>query len=119
MSQQVVYGFPCVTDPHHFHPDAECCSPQEMEAHRIACANYGKPTFVPNKGCTTERDADGAFVKHTLRTSWGIGTNILTVCDECKEPEVAATQGDFIRCHDCGRDFCAVCWPAHEKGDEP
>jgi hypothetical protein len=118
MSQQVVYGFPCVMDPHNFHPDAECSSPEEREAHRIACANYGKPTFLANKGCTTERDENGVFVKHTLRTSWGIGINILRSCDVCKEPE-GATDGAFLVCHDCGMDFCATCWPAHEKGDEP
>ena len=76
MSRQPIYGFPHVTDPHDFHPDHECCSPAEMEAHRLACANYGKPS--PNKGC--------------MRTSWGIGTNLVRCCDECKEPAEAAME---------------------------
>lgn len=42
MSKQPNYGFPCVEDPHDFIPDTESCSPTEIEAHRVACANYGK-----------------------------------------------------------------------------
>ena len=114
MSRQAVYGFPCVVDPHDFIPDGECCSPAEREAHRLACASYGKPSYQPNKGCITERSDDGALVKHVLRTSWGIGTNLVLCCDECKEPGEAV-----MECHDCHRDFCEHCWPKHEAGDEP
>ncbi len=114
MSQQPVYGFPCVSDPNVFIPDSECCSPAEIETHRLACQTYGKPEHVPNRGCTTEHDADGKLVKHVLRTSWGIGTNLIQSCDDCGEPA-----NDTIECHDCGRDFCAVCWPKHAESDEP
>lgn len=114
MGVEPVYGFPCVADPHDFSPDPECCSPDEVEAHRLACANYGKPTYKPNAGCYTERDDEGVMVKHVLRTSWGIGTNLVRCCDECKEP----VWEDRMECHECRRDFCEHCWPAHDKGDD-
>ncbi len=88
MSKRPIYGFPCVEDPMDFSPDAECCSPAEIEAHRLACANYGKPTYEPNKGCYSEHDADGRLVKHVTRTSWGIGVNLIDHCDECGEPAI-------------------------------
>ena len=71
MSQGGVYGYPCVTNPNDFTPDGECCSPEEIEAHKVACANYGKPSYVPNKGCYTARSDDGQIVKHVLQTSVG------------------------------------------------
>ena len=113
MSKRPCYGFPNVDDPNDFIPDAECCSPSELEAHRIACANYGKPNYEPNKGCYTERDADGRLVKHVLRTSWGIGTNLHASCDQCQMP---AFDGPLMTCHECGwPEFCEVCWPEHER----
>ena len=113
MSQQPVYGFPCVTDPHDFIPDGECCSPDEIAAHRTACANWGKPAYVPNRGCYSEHDESGQLVKHVLRTSWGIGTNLIESCDGCSEPAFGQR---LMTCHECGgQEFCGVCWPVHEK----
>lgn len=118
MSKQPVYGFPCVSDPNNFIPDGESCSPAELEAHRIACANYGKPSFQPNKGCYTEHDESGQLVKHVLRTSWGIGTNLIQSCDGCREPHFN-DDPEFITCYECGGpEFCANCWPDHEKKHE-
>jgi hypothetical protein len=113
MSKMPVYGFPCVDDPMDFIPDAESCSPAELEAHRRACANYGKPTYEPNKGCYTEHDADGQLVKHVLRTSWGIGTNLIDHCDGCRQPPFGEP---LMTCHECGGpEFCPQCWPEHER----
>jgi len=114
MSKQPVYGFPCVSDPNDFIPDGECSSPAEREAHRIACANFGKPTYEPNKGCYTEVDA----VRHVTRTSWGIGTNLVLSCDGCRDPHF---DGDpaFMTCHECGGpEFCVNCWSEHERGHD-
>ena len=113
MSQQPCYGFPCVENPNDFIPDPECSSPEEMERHRVACANYGKPTYEPNKGCYTEHDETGQMVKHVTRTSWGIGTNLITSGDGCGEPTF---DDPLIACHECGgQEFCEVCWPTHEQ----
>lgn len=114
MSKQPIYGFPCVEDPRDFSPDMECSSPEEIEAHRLACANYGKPSYVPNKGCYSQHSDDGQLVMHVTRTSWGIGVNLIDSCDECNCPSDA-----LIACHECGgRDYCEVCWPEHEKRHE-
>ena len=112
MSYQSVYGFPCVSDPNDFSPDYECCSPDEIAAHKRAVATFGTPEYQPNRGCATEHDADGRLVRHVLRTSWGIGVNSIRCCDGCSEPN-----DELIACHDCGGhlDFCAVCWPEHAK----
>lgn len=114
MSKQPTYGFPCVSDPNDFIPDGESCSPDELAAHRLACETYGTPAYQPNKGCTTEHDESGNLVKHILRTSWGIGTNLIASCDGCRMPDF----GDgLITCHDCGgfQEFCPNCWPEHAK----
>lgn len=112
MSKQAVYGFPCVSDPNDFIPDGESCSPTEIETHRVACANYGKPSYVPNKGCFSEHSDDGALLLHVTRTSWGIGTNLIASCDDCHEPDFDG----LMTCHECGgMEFCAVYWPKHEK----
>lgn len=114
MGYQSIYGFPCVSDPNDFTPDAECCSPAELAAHKLACETYGTPTYQPNKGCTTEHDADGRFVRHVTRTSWGIGVNSVLCCDGCSEPN---NRAELVTCHDCGGhlDFCCMCWPAHAQ----
>jgi hypothetical protein len=119
MGKQAVYGFPCVSDPNDFIPDGESCSPAEIEAHRVACANYGKPSYVPNKGCFTEHDADGQLVKHVLRTSWGIGTNLIASCDGCREPDFSNGLIGLMTCHECGGpEFCAECWLEHERAHD-
>lgn len=115
MSKQPVYGFPHVADPNDFIPDGECCSPEEIETHRIACNTYGKPNHKPNVGCADLIDpGTGQWVGHVTRTSWGIGVNLIQSCDDCGEPV-----DDVIACHDCGRDFCLMCWPKHAESDEP
>ncbi len=116
MSKSAIYGYPFVSDPHDFDPDPECSSPAEIEAHRLACANYGKPEYVPNKGCFSEHDADGNLVLHVARTSWGLGANMIDVCDECGNPGFDLP---LMTCHECGgSEFCAGCWPEHEKGHD-
>jgi hypothetical protein len=115
MSKQSVYGFPCVENPNDFSPDSECCSPAEIETHRVACANWGKPTFEPNKGSFSQHDAEGKLVMHVCRTSWGIGVNLVSSCDGCGEPDFDG----LMTCHECGeQEFCPVCWPKHEKEHE-
>lgn len=115
MSKQPIYGFPCVDDPNDFLPDYESCSPAEIAAHKLACATFGTPEYQPNKGCVTEVDASGQLVRHILRTSWGIGTNLIASCDGCREPHFSDLP--LIECHDCGfgNEYCAVCWPEHER----
>ena len=116
MGKYPSYDYPCVTDPRDFSPDHECSSPEEIERHRLACANYGKPSYEPNKGCFSEHSDDGQLVMHVARTSWGIGVSLLDSCDECRE----LTSGEpLMTCHECGwPEFCAVCWLEHEKRHE-
>ena len=112
MSQYPIYGFPCVSDPRDFLPDAECCSPEELACHRRACETFGTPEHEPNKGCFSEYREDGSLALHVTRTSWGIGTNLIASCDGCREP----LDDTPIVCHECHeQEFCEVCWPKHEK----
>lgn len=111
MSMEPIYGYPCVEDPRDFDPDPECCSPTEMAAWRLACQTFGKSDHKPNKGCFTDRDESGQMVRHVLRTSWGIGINLIRKCDgwNCE-----TRFGAFVHCHECGGDFCEECWPKHD-----
>ncbi len=112
VSKQPLYGYPHVDDPHDFIPDAECCSPTELEAHRQACSEYGTAHYKPNKGCYSEYDDSGRLVSHVARTSWGIGTNLIDACDGCQTPAFEP----LMTCHECGgAEFCPACWPAHER----
>jgi len=113
MSQITCYGLPCVADPHNFIPDIDSCTPEEIETHRRACETYGKPEYEPNKGCYSKLDADGKEILHVSRTSWGIGINLISCCDECKEPA-----DNLLTCHECGPEFCEFCWPIHEEKHE-
>lgn len=116
MGYTPIYGFPCVEDPRDFSPDVESCSPAEIEAHRIACQNYGKASYQPNAGCSVEYDDAGRMVKHVLRSSWGIGVNLIRSCDECGNPPFDAP---LMTCHECGeREFCDHCWTEHERRHE-
>lgn len=116
MSKQPCYGFPCVADPNDFIPDPDSSSPEEIETHRRACANFGKPSYEPNKGCFSVHDAEGRMVLHVARTSWGIGTNLIATCDDCGEP---AFDDPLTTCHECGGpEFCPICWPKHEQQHE-
>ena len=111
MSRQELYGFPWVKNPNDFSPDEESSSPEEIAAHKLACETFGKPDYVPNKGSFSEHDAEGNLVLHVTRTSWGIGVNMYSACDGCSEPS-----DNLMTCHECGGpEFCAVCWPEHEK----
>jgi hypothetical protein len=114
VSQQGSYGYPHVTNPHDFSPDAECCSPEELAAHKRACETWGTPAYEPNKGCYTVLGADGKMAVHVTRTSWGIGVNTVTQCDACGE-----IANQTIHCWECGGDFCsASCWPRHDAEPE-
>jgi hypothetical protein len=114
VSQDCVYGYPCVVDPNDFTPDPECSSPEQMAAHRAACETWGKPQFKPNNGCYYVYGPDGDLVMHVARTSWGIGTNVLTKCDACGEIDTQT-----IHCWECGGDFCcASCWPKHDADED-
>lgn len=113
MSKQPLYGYPCVVDPNDFIPDGESCSQEEIERHRVACANYGKPAYEPNKGCFSEYDEKGDLLIHVTRTSWGIGTNLISTCDGCNTPPF---EQPLMTCHECGGpEFCPSCWIEHEK----
>ena len=35
--EESMYGFGPTANPHDFSPDHECCTPDEIEAHRAAC----------------------------------------------------------------------------------
>lgn len=76
--KEPIYGFPCVEDPHDFHPDGECCSEKQIEAHKLACETWGTPEYQPNVGCADFIDpVTGQRAGHVTRTSWGIGTNMV------------------------------------------
>lgn len=38
--QLISYGFPVTENPNNFIPDHECCSDEEMSAHKKACEEY-------------------------------------------------------------------------------
>lgn len=92
------YGYYTPADPHDFFPDPECCTPDEIERHRLACEAFDRgesltqePTYTEHadraaaaayvEACTkrgaasasvTERE-DGSYVVHCHVGGWGMG----------------------------------------------
>lgn len=72
----VVYGFPCVENPHDFSPDMECCTPAEIAFWEDAKRRWDAgERDVRGARCETVRNEQGDMTAHVTRTSWGIGGN--------------------------------------------
>jgi len=70
-------------DPRSFFPDAECCTPDEMAAHRAACeaANRGEPSAaVPHRHDieVLERDGEQVVGVASHPGSFGLGTTTMS-----------------------------------------
>jgi len=68
------YGYFPGGDPRDFFPDAECCSAEELAAHRAACDawNRGERPETP-PGSRYVCDDDGKVVAHVCGGKFGIG----------------------------------------------
>lgn len=68
------YGFMRPDDPRDFNPDVECCTPQEIENHRLACEAFERGEPLPEQAFTPDAATvvNGAIV-HTTGGPWGIG----------------------------------------------
>lgn len=72
------YGYFPGGDPRLFHPDHECCSPEEIAAHREACAAWDRgerPETPP--GSRYIYDDSGKVVAHICGGKFGIGTYVV------------------------------------------
>jgi len=68
------YGFYRPENPHHFSPDAESCSDEEMANHRAACEAWDRGDYKAEPGSEFCTDESGKVVAHILRAPWGIGS---------------------------------------------
>ncbi|MCZ6868084.1 MAG: hypothetical protein O7G84_01110 [Gammaproteobacteria bacterium] len=81
-AQETGYGFFPGGDPREFFPDGESCSNEELEAHRVACAEWDAGTGQDIGGpCTVEHveieRKDGSVLSGpalVTRAHYGIGT---------------------------------------------
>ena len=93
-----IYGFYHGQDPRTFSPDAECCTPKELEAHRAACEAAERGDWVrDDSGC---HHIHGAIV---CKSSFGIGVYHV----------VMDAEGNFIR------DASYEDWAREEQWSEP
>lgn len=67
-SSQTGYGYSRPANPNDFFPDAECCTPEEIEAHRAACEAFDKGEYTPDPRIESTGRA------HILLAPWGIGS---------------------------------------------
>jgi hypothetical protein len=73
--KELVYGFPCVENPHDFTPDYELCSESEIAFWEDAKLRWDAgERDVRGSRCSSGPMANGA-VFHITVTSWGIGIN--------------------------------------------
>lgn len=93
------YGHFAGGDPRRFHPDSECCTPEELAAHEAACAAWdrgeeidysdqvsgwigGEEYFVPTScGFATGRP-EWTEIIHVTRSPFGIGTQEYGIHDD-------------------------------------
>lgn len=80
--QESVYGFFHGGDPRNFHPDAESCSPKELENHKAACqiwddAEARGETPEPEKCPSGWHQDEHGNVYHVLRAPYGIGISTI------------------------------------------
>lgn len=68
------YGFFCGGDPRSFHPDGECCTPEELENHRLACDEAEKLENHRHLPCPSGWIRTPHGDAHILRAPFGIGT---------------------------------------------
>lgn len=61
------YGYPVVENPHDFDPDPECCTPQEIAIHKVACEAWDRG----------ERDVRPAMCGSLASNGWGIGAQTI------------------------------------------
>ena len=75
-AQEVCYGYaPAGADPRDFSPDLECCSDDEVAAHKSACEAWerGERPQTPSSH-EPLIDDDGKPIGHVTRAFFGIGT---------------------------------------------
>ena len=80
---EAIYGFYHGQDPRTFSPDQESCTPEEVEAHKLACesAERGECWQGDDSGCSHRGNVK------ILKSSFGIGVYHV-VMDE---------KGDYVR----------------------
>lgn len=78
-----VYGGFMGGDPRDFVPDEDCSSPEEREAHRVACEAWSRGEGQQLPASSTWEVADNT-VTHSTRNYFGLGVNTL------RDPVMAA-----------------------------
>ncbi len=74
--QEGGYGFFPGGDPRRFHPDSECCTEEEIKAHKEACEFWDNATATPEplkSECGWIYDKNGSPVAHICGSPFGVG----------------------------------------------
>ena len=68
------YGYYRPRNPHDFHPGPECCSAEEIAAHKAACEAWDRGDYQRDDWDGWLYDEAGKAVMHVLRAPWSIGS---------------------------------------------
>lgn len=87
---QPIYGNFHGGDPRNFHPDPECSSEVEREAHKRDCDlwnQFERGELItapegPPSGCEFQHDAEGKVSMIICRSAYGLGTNTDSAVEE-------------------------------------
>lgn len=97
---ETCYGYFTGGDPRLFHPDRECCTPEEIEAHRRACEQAdakelnGDECKLP---CPSGWEQWGDQVVHVTRSPFGIGTGTVAFAQYYAATQEEADEQDEQR----------------------
>lgn len=83
--KEPIYGFPCVENPHDFTPDEEACTEKEIAFWEEAKERWDAgERDVRGASSESTYDEHGNIQCHMLRSSWGIGINMVEM-DESED----------------------------------
>jgi hypothetical protein len=98
------YGFARPANPHHFSPDLDCCTDEEIANHKAACDAFDAGTYKHEASSGWSEDG----TVHMTLAPWGIGSYVLrdAEADEAIRAlngaaELSADLIDFLRDADC------------------
>lgn len=84
----VVYGAYHGGDPRTFHPDPECSTEVEREAHRRACAIFAEHETLPPPSHELVADDLGRLLMHIAHGRFGLGVYEM----DCGDPECPGSE---------------------------
>lgn len=107
----ITYGYFLGGDPRNFTPDVECCTPEELAAHKAACEAWDRGARPDPGGPHQPLFKDGKEIGHITIAHYGIGTTVME--DRCYECGKLGDDVDGVPpvCSECLQELSRETFP--------